>query len=363
MKSKVIHISVRADMGGGPRHIQYLLEVIKEKVDCYVACPDDDPFYQVFCSMLGQDKVIVIPHRKVSAESVKAVRAFVKKHGITLVHCHGKGASVYGKVLKVTNPGTKVVYTPHGIHISEYSRLVKAVYIGYEKLTAFLFDRIIYVSESESELAKSVGLFRRRPSVVVPNGVPDKSSSRSYDVAASKRQVFGSDSGPTVLTFSRFDFQKNMSEALAIAARLPQYNFLWLGYGDDFDALKEKAEAQQISNVFMLGARNDVGEYLAMGDVYLSTSRWEGMPLSLLEAMSYGIPIVASDVTGNRDVVSSQSGFLYPLGNIETAAGDIQKILENKQVSRDDVKEHFTRNYSSDTMAGKVLTIYKEISL
>ena len=101
MRFKVLHILARADMGGGPRQVQYLLESINDKVDCFVCCPEDEPFVSIFRKLLGDDKISIIPHREVSIGALITLLKFIKENNISIIHCHGKGASVYGKLIKI----------------------------------------------------------------------------------------------------------------------------------------------------------------------------------------------------------------------------------------------------------------------
>ena len=80
----------------------------------------------------------------------------------------------------------------------------------------------------------------------------------------------------------------------------------------------------------MLGNKKDIFKYLYQADLFLSTSLYEGHPISILEAMSIGLPIVASKVTGNVDTIKNNfSGFFYRLGDINGAVNCIEKIMKN----------------------------------
>jgi glycosyltransferase involved in cell wall biosynthesis len=362
MNFKVLHILARADMGGGPRHVQYLLEAIKDNVDCFVCCPTDEPFFDVFKKMLGESKITVIPHRKVSLTAFSSLSKFVTENNISIIHCHGKGASVYGKLLKIFGRNkTKLIYTPHGIHIDEYSAFARFVYILYEYLSSFLFNYVIYVSESEFRKAKRSNLFTYNKSSVIPNAVP-KVTTSNYDPINLKSGLFEHPERKIIITLSRFDYQKNMEEAFAIARLLPQYNFLWLGDGDDFLKIKNEADKLLVKNINMVGIKNSVGNFLSVSDLYLSTARWEGMPLALLEAISAGLPIVASNVIGNKDIVNEGTGALYDLGNIYDATEKIKYILETSALDKQAIEHYYETHFSMNIMSSKIINLYREFA-
>ncbi|GGH14572.1 glycosyltransferase [Pedobacter zeae] len=357
---KVIHISARADLGGGPRHIQYLLNKILLAIDCYIACPDQKPFIDIYESILNKNKIHIIPFRSLSLNSLFTLRRFIRHNDIDIIHCHGKGAAVYGKLLKFLNRRLLLVYTPHGIHVDSYSPFQKKLYKLYEFVSSNLFNHIIYVSKSEADQARRESLFSKCNYTIIPNGVPELKQSNFYDKNSLKESLFKHPKNKLIVTLSRFDFQKNMAETFQIALSMPQYNFLWIGDGPDFKELQEKLESEGISNINMIGTKDVVAEYLLASDLYLSTARWEGMPLALLEALSAGLPIVASNVVGNKDVVSEDVGYLYELHNIDDAIHKIEMAFE-KDFSNVDIKKFFFDNFSSDKMANDVLKIYSNL--
>lgn len=358
---KILHITARGDLGGGPRHLQYLIETLKSDIQCYVACPNEPPFYEIFQQQVGEDNLLTIPHRKFSIKEANNLLKFVKEQNIGIIHCHGKGASVYGKYIKLIHHGIKLVYTTHGLHFDNYNNILNWINLIYEKLTEGLIDEIIYVSPSEVEVAKRYRVFQSRKFAIIPNGVPSCRVGHEEDVSF-KKELFAQNADmPVILTMSRYDYSKNMQECYQIATSCREYNFLWLGIGEDFQVLKEQAELENVSNIMFYGTTNNISSFLKISDIYLSTSRGEGMPLALLEAMSYGIPIVASDVTGNKDVVNPLVGCLYSLGDINSAIKSLKDLIDNP-LDKQTILQYFQENFSSEKMGKRTIGIYKYIT-
>ena len=106
-----------------------------------------------------------------------------------------------------------------------------------------------------------------------------------------------------------------------------------MGDGYLFDKAKIFLKYSNIQNVYLFGNKTDVFKYLYESDLFLSTSLYEGHPISILEAMSIGLPIVASKVTGNIDTVKDNySGFFYKLGDINEACKCIERIMKNSDL-------------------------------
>ena len=124
--------------------------------------------------------------------------------------------------------------------------------------------------------------------------------------------------------------KKNIFEIFKIARNLQIYNFIVLGDGYLFDKAEHFLKKNNIKNVYLLGKKLDVFKYLYESDLFLSTSLYEGHPISILEAMSIGLPIVASKVIGNIDTIKDNfSGSFYRLGDINEATYNIERIMKN----------------------------------
>ena len=140
---------------------------------------------------------------------------------------------------------------------------------------------------------------------VVYNGIEDKGRKNIQNVS---KKIF------KIVSLSRFDYAKNMSLAYDIACAFkdnPNIHFIWVGDGPDYAYLKKKAESDLV-NIDFVGFSHEPMKYLKSSDLYLSTSRFEGLPYGLIEASSVGLPIVATNVIGNNEVcVDKVNGFLY----------------------------------------------------
>ena len=150
-----------------------------------------------------------------------------------------------------------------------------------------------------------------------------------------------------------------------IAKLLPEYNFIIIGDGPLMSEIKLYLSKNRIKNVYMIGLRNNVFKYLYASKLYLSTSFYEGLSISILEAMSIGLPIIASKVIGNIDAIKHDiSGYLYELGNIQSARNYIKNILNDKKLLlrlSQSSYESQRKFFSYSEMVSKYLDIYKNI--
>ena len=329
----VLVITLRADFGGGPEHV-YQLVKNAASVCFYIACPDDVPYADNYKKLVG-DRMFLLPHRKFQFYFLLKLIAYTKKNKIDVIHSHGKGAGLYARGLSAIT-GIPSLHTPHGIHVGEYNTLKKTLYKLYENVTARWIRKILFVSSSEKKKALGFGLWPRVMSTVIPNGVSlvSDADKKMWRHSVREKLLLGH-SQFVVTMISRFDYAKNMREAFEIAKQCPEVCFIWVGDGEDKSLLEALSESEGVSNIIYVGFSDEPKHYLAAGDLYLSTSRWEGLPLGMLEAMSLGLPVIASKVSGNVDLVQDgETGFLYPLGSVGSAVKKITLLMRNRDLCR-----------------------------
>lgn len=365
MIEKVLMLTSSSDIGGGPQHIYDLVNSISNEYIVFIACPSQGRFYEYFFNLVD-GRVTVIPKRKFSLISLLFLVLFIYNNNISLLHSHGKGASLYGRLASLIT-SVPLVHTPHGIHIDQYNKFMKHVYKLYELLTNWIDKYNIFVSQSEFNVAFSYGIAKRNKAVIINNGIKDveKSISNFLKLTKLKESLNIKNSDLVVISLSRFDFAKNMGELLKIAVLMPDVKFLMIGDGPEWSIIDSTVKQLKINNVLLTGFINNPLDYIAISDIYCSTSRWEGLPLSVLQAMSLSKPVVASNVAGNCDaVVHGKTGFLYQLGNINDAVNFISLLHTNeiyRSVFGSSGRLRQQNLFTLDKMSAETIQLYKKI--
>lgn len=359
MRKNILLVTVRADWGGGPKHVDILINNLSEDFNIYIACPEDKPYYEKWKQNSKVKDIFILPHRQFSFKKLIELYSFVKKHNIKIVHSHGKGAGVYSRLLKLLNPKIKIIYTFHGIHIQEYGNIKKKIYILIERIFALFTDKFINVSNGEKEICLNLKIFKPEQSKIIYNGI------KAIEKIEDAKQKLNLHDKIVITTISRFDYPKNMSLAYEIAKKFKNNKdiiFLWIGDGDDKGFLEKKAKDENV-NILFTGFTKEIPLYLSATDIYLSTSRWEGLPYALIEAQSLGIPIIATNVIGNNEVVvNNQNGFLFE--NENEAVKCINRLIEDKQLYKNfsnRAKSNFKDKFDIQIMIEKIEKIYKEL--
>lgn len=349
---RVLLITVRSDFGGGPRHVDQLLESLSNGIDIYMAYPQEGKPYGVKWKKEERIKgYCEIPYRKFSIHDFLRLRNFIKRNRIDVIHSHGNGAGIYSRLLKLTCPYIKVVHTFHGIS-DVYSSKIK-LYISYfiGRILSPLADTYIAVSNGEKKMAIERHFSKDRNTKVIYNGIAER------DCEKSKRQTGTIE----IVTLSRFDYQKNMQAMFRIAERVKNLpvHFTWVGDGEEREELEKKVQEENL-NIKFTGFSNRPMDYLKQADWYISTSRFEGLPYALIEAASVGLPIIASNVKGNNEVVKDgYNGFLFEFENeaIELISHIVNGNIDYNTLSRNAIC-YYQENFTLETMIKKTEEVY-----
>ena len=347
-------ISSTSQKGGGPTNIFLLSKNLnRNRFNIFFAMPDS----KYFKSEIDKNIYINISERTIKIKDLINLKKFIKKNSIDIIHSHGKGASFLGRIVSFISR-KPLIYTYHGIHLKCHNFFKRFLYIAFENLTGFIDARKVYVSNSEQKYANKKFFYNN--SCIINNGVNNKSR-LEYRKISKKDKI----KIPTIITICRFVKQKNIKEILKIAENLKHYKFVILGDGPLFKEIKNIIKTKKINNVILPGMIDDVFYYLYNSDVYLSTSLYEGLPISILEAMSIGLPIVATNVIGNSDTIENfKSGYLYDLGDYLNGVHYIKTLVENEDIKEKIGKQAFIRQrklFSIELMLKKYEYLYIQV--
>lgn len=179
----------------------------------------------------------------------------------------------------------------------------------------------------------------RRTPLIVPNAVGSPARLSAGERSRLRTEVLGHDGGLLLLAVGRLTEQKGYEDLLAafrsVADRHPSAVLAVAGQGDLGGALRERARADGLGDrVRFLGARGDVQRLLAACDLYVAASRWEGLPLAVLEAMAAGAPVVATAVGDVPTVVTDGTGMLVPAEQPAALAEAVCAMLDDPERRR-----------------------------
>lgn len=279
----------------------------------------------------------------------------MRRENFDIVHTHGSKGGILGRAAAALAGVPKIIHTGHTFSFQWNRGFKGKIYTIIERLAARWCHTIVAVSPRQKELALQVRLCPEAKLVVIENGVAALPSLQPGSPAASRAGLGLGEDGLLVGMVARLVRQKGcehfVDAARLILNEMPDVQFLLIGGGE----LEEKIRAQVDSlgmagNLKMLGHRDDANEIYPLLDVFVLSSLWEGHPYALLEAMSAGLPVVASRIPGIEEVVRhGETGFLADIEDPHDIAGWVAKLLSDRELrcsmgrtGRELVKERYS---------------------
>lgn len=313
-----------------------------------------------------------VPIGKTSGpKTVRAVAGVLREQAIDVLHTHGGIAGLYGR-LAARRAGTPVVvHTVHGIHYLHYRNpVLRRALIALERRLSRTTDAVVFVSEADRDRALALRLAPRERLRLVRNGVDPLAAPESWRLEALRREL-GLEPGDVVIgAVSRLHRQKGVGFLVAAAglvlARRPEARFLVAGGGPLAAELDREVRERGLGRAFrLLGERSDAAELLALFDVFVLPSLWEGLPLVLIEAAGLAKPMVASDIDGVREVIrDGETGLLVPAGNPAALAAAILRLLEDRALGRrlgDRARAEIPPVFARSRMIAETQALYREL--
>ena len=250
----------------------------------------------------------------------------MRKHKFDIVHTHSSKSGFIGRVSARLAGVPKIIHTVHGYPFNEFqAKPVQLFYQFLEKTAASFCDYVVFVNNGERKLAIQKRWVKTQQAVTIFNGVKHLSEKPQ----SAHDDIF------TIGSILRFWEQKNIITTIQVAIDLcneiSNVKFIFLGDGMLHDeATKLVAENSLQERIILPGWQSNVGDWLRIFDLFLLYSKWEGLPMSILEAMSYGLPIVASDISGNDELVDSTNGILVDINDPNKLKVALKEIAENR---------------------------------
>jgi len=293
---------------------------------------------------------------------IGSLRRIIRAEQIDIVHCHQYTPWVYG-CLASMGTSARVVFTEHGrFHPDRYR--YKAIVIN--QIMAAMTRKMVAISAATREALIRYEFLPRRRIDVIYNGIkpmeadPESVERLRYELGLSPELfVMG--------TVARLDPVKNQAMMLEAFAKVnrqrPETRLIIVGDGPERAALEQKTSVLGIKNVVIFtGFSPEPARYLALMDLFLLSSDTEGTSMTLLEAMSLGLPVVATQAGGTPEIVDHDvTGLLSPVGNGGAFADSINALLaDSDQLKQKGLagRHKFVQNYSVESMAARYIECY-----
>jgi glycosyltransferase involved in cell wall biosynthesis len=266
-----------------------------------------------------------------------AVRDFLRREKCDLVHAHMPISGLIGRAAARAAGVPRIAYTCHGFLFNQpgpWWRRTLALQL--ERAAGCITDVYLTVSAAEAEDARRLGIHRYATAVL--NGRdpaefhPDPAARHAL-----RTELGAAEDDCVIIAVSRLVRQKGYPELLRAMEAAPENARLWVvgerlasDHGEDMEPHFARAAAALGPRLQRLGYRHDVARLLAAADVFCLPSHTEALPMSVIEAMLTGLPVVASDIRGTRQqVVDGETGLLVPPATITPLAEALTKLAKD----------------------------------
>lgn len=256
------------------------------------------------------------------------LRKLLKKNKIELIHCHESAPAIVAR-LSTIGMNIPILLTYHG---SEPARIRSFAQVG--RFTAF---QVITPSHrSASDLIEQGGLKKSKVRVI-GLGVKSLPEVDSEEILRLRKKLLGNDGKRLVVVVARVAYQKGIDILIKVAERLIKHRqdirIVVVGDGELFDEMNALSKSTGVDHfIQFVGHITEPHTYLRASDLFLLTSRWEALPISIVEAFRAGLPVVAADTSGVEELVDSTVGKVVPIGDIEAFTQAILRILGDESM-------------------------------
>lgn len=329
----LLEINIGNKYGGVEKHIETIIKYIdKNEFNLFIVCRYNSYFHKRIVQVIKDDKIKIIPIEIKLASLVKVLKnlkKMIKLNEIEIIHTHGIASSFIGNIIKSNS--NILITTVHGY--SNYDRLEK------NSLVKFIFDKSETILCRNSDLCIAVSndikryLLKKRVNEnkikVIHHGINYRDSYGIKKVTDNNKIK--------IISLGRLDKVKDYKTLIKAIKECRDngydLNCEIAGSGEDEKQLRELISSLGLNeNCKLLGFINDIDKFLFGGDIYVQSSLIESFGISIIEAMQVGLPVIASNIGGIKDIISNDNdGILFEVGNYKELSNKIIELIENNK--------------------------------
>lgn len=362
-KPVLAYVITKSELGGAQGHVHDLIKSLCKDYQIHLIVGSlgwlTDRCEELGVSVHHLPKLTRNIHLVKDVLAVKELVTAITKIKPDIIHAHsGKPGIIARLAGKICN--IPVVFTAHGWGFDPNApKLRRTIALAAEKLLASLATKIICVSESDRQLAIDLGVVKADRVITIHNGI---NLDLNTPIASQKAK------STQLIMVARFDKQQKDQYTLMKAIKQVDrdINLLFVGSGPDWEEAKIIAkELDILSKVTFLGDRLDVADLLSKSQIFILSTHYEGLPISILEAMRAGLPIIATNVNGiPEQVLDGKTGLLVDRQNVRGLAEAITTLVDNPQLREKMGKEgieQLKREFTIDEMVASTKALYQSL--
>ena len=373
-KNKILHFQLLPILSGVQNVSLNEIKGLKEYFHFEAACAYPGPFSEAlnehgvkthFFDRLKHE-IHIINDLIVFLQLIK----FFSREKYNVVHTHSSKPGILGRIAAKITGTPMVVHTVHGFAFGfSTNPIIKFIFFVLEFIAARFTDRILVMNQNDYNFCRRKLLLKKRKVIFLANGIDDHlfeinpSQCTNYLIQKEDHDKIN------IVFVGRLDYQKNPSILVEaynlLPERLKAISKLYLiGDGELKEELVQKVQAFDLKEkIVFFGWVKNASEHVREFDLFVLPSLYEGMPLSIIEAMASRVPIIASAISGNIDlIIDDFSGRLFKSNSKEELASILIELIENREQRLFLAKNAFSeglKKYRLSTHCDKLKSIYQ----
>ncbi|NOU70902.1 glycosyltransferase [Paenibacillus sp. LMG 31458] len=283
------------------------------------------------------------PFNRTNIKAFTDLKSIIDDNKYDIIHCHTPMGGVLARLAarNARKSGTKVIYTAHGFHFCQGAPVLNwLVYYPLEKFLSYFTDCLITINEEDYQLAVNRRFRASRIEYVHGVGVNTERFRPAQESYKRELKLTTGYHPDDILLFYAAEFNQNKNQQLLLHALasvkvdVPNVKLLLAGEGLLKEQCQDLAKELGIEDqVDFLGYRNDIDHLLPMCDIAVASSLREGLPVNIMEAMACGLPIIASENRGHKELVhNDHNGWLTAPNDQAAMADKIMLLANNKEL-------------------------------
>lgn len=361
-KKNILFIVLSLDVGGLEKMVIELMKGISGNYNIILCCLEQKGTLSGDAEKYCKDIVVLNKKPGVKLGLIFRIVKLIFKNNISIVHTHNSAAHFYGSLATFFYPGCHLIHTKHGRNNPDDKGVVLL-----NKISSKLSDKIVTVSEDARKLTVKLESSPENKTIVIENGLD---LSRYLKIDRDEMNVLKNKKIFHIGHVGRLSKEKNqimMLDSFKLLLSVNKNCLLHLvGDGPESENLILYSEKIGINeSVKFHGCINNIAEVLTQFDCFTLSSVTEGMPMSIIEAMASGLPIVATDVGGMREMVdNNKNGFLIESNNRQALMDKWLCLINDNELLTSmgkNARAKAIEKYSLSRMADEYLTTYAKL--
>lgn len=366
---KVLYIINNLGSGGAEKLIEDTLPILNKKENIEAELLLLTEKNNVFAESLKKQGIeinIIETDNIYSPTNIISIRRFIKDKNFDIIHAH-LFPSIYWTSLAtktLLNSEFKLILTVH------YTYNRRRDHFFFKTIDKFIYneyDKVISISQkAQDNLLHWLGVNKKNKFSVIKNGVNTQKFNEAEEYKKNELCSTCTENNIFITMVGRFSEEKDQKTLIRAIEQFDEnVHLILVGEGKLIDEHKEYVEKFNLDNrVHFLGFRNDIEKILKTSDIIVLSSHCEGFGLAAVEGMAAGKPVIASDVSGLREVVNG-AGLLFEQGDKEELAEIINKLIKDDKYYIGVVKKCLKRagKYELEKMVDSLVTTYESLLL